>query len=138
VAAALSNLGTVLRDQGNHVEAIMHFERAVDILETALGGSHGRVATMLKNLGQTLLAAGAPTDAIAPLERALALREGHGAGATYGAIAFALARAVWDAQRDRDRALKLAWAAREALARTGADQEVARIDNWIERLTEPA
>ena len=115
----------------------MHFERAVGILEKALGGSHGRVATMLKNLGQTLLTAGAPADAVAPLERALALREGRTTGATYGTIAFTLARAIWEAHHDHDRALKLAWKARAALEHAGAEQELTRIDTWIERLTEP-
>ncbi len=82
-----------------------------------------------------------PAEAIAPLERALAIRE---AGELdVGAVAetrFALARALWDAGRDRARARRLAATARADYQRLHAqngkegrkeDKKSNEVGDWL-------
>jgi Tfp pilus assembly protein PilF len=76
-AAALlhSNLGYLLRKQGDLAGARPYYERALAIGEQALGPTHPTTATSLNNLGNLLRAQGDLTAARAYLARALAIRE---------------------------------------------------------------
>jgi len=75
VAATLSVLGALDREQGRFDNARTHLERALAIQETALGPAHPSVAVTLQVLGLVDLDLGRFDDARTHLERALAINE---------------------------------------------------------------
>jgi hypothetical protein len=79
------------------------------------------------------LGAGAPERAIPRLDRALSIRTTHpGQPRDLAETRFALARALRDAGRDRERARSLATQARDGFAQSGAAKErVAAADVWL-------
>jgi hypothetical protein len=99
--------------------------RALAIWEGTAGREHPDVAYALQGLGDTHLAAGRPADAIAPLERALTIRAAGSVPDDLAETRFALARALWDAGRDRPRARTLAGEAEAGLA-AAIDKAAAR------------
>jgi len=135
VASVLNNLGNLLGDQGRPREALEHLERALTILEHALPGDHPTLAYPLTNMGLVYLDdLRDPGHAITHLERALALREaGTVAPAERAATRFALARALWTAGSDRERALTLANEARADYVAAGEPgrRYVTEIDAWL-------
>jgi tetratricopeptide (TPR) repeat protein/tRNA A-37 threonylcarbamoyl transferase component Bud32 len=128
VGLALANLGEVDRQTEAYAEAERSLQRATEILARGLGDSHPKLGYAQGRLGLVRLALGRPREAIADLEHALAI--GGEIAANLDArdeLRFALARAVWLADRDRSRALELATA-----SRTGADPSARReIDRFI-------
>ncbi len=89
------------------------------------------VAFPLTGLGEASLGMGRPAAAIEPLERALAIRLTRAGEANeLGETRFALARALWDANRERKRALTLARQARVDYAR-GDQAKQAEIAEWL-------
>ena len=140
VAIAVQNLGETRLAQGKSVQAVAHFERALGIWEKALGPSHPYLALPLLGLGEVALAGHRPAQALAPLERALRLREHGGGDAVAVAQArYALARALWDSGRDRERASILAGSALDAFARAGPARQAdaARVRGWSGRHRRP-
>lgn len=75
VAGRVSNLGGVLRAQGDLAGAQAHFERAVKIAETAQGQEHPSLAKFLNNLGLALRDQGDLARARVHYERALKMGE---------------------------------------------------------------
>lgn len=71
LAHALSNRAVVLRNMGQHHEAIMHYRQALEIRERVLGADHPRVAATLNNLARALMGLGRYGEAKAIYERAL-------------------------------------------------------------------
>ncbi|MCX4239429.1 serine/threonine-protein kinase [Paraliomyxa miuraensis] len=55
LADSLTNLGGVLRVQGEYEEAKLHHGQALRIWERAVGADHPNVATVLNNLGNVLM-----------------------------------------------------------------------------------
>ncbi len=111
VATNLSNLGRAYLHHRHFTDALDYFRRALAIDEPRANADG--IASDLVGLGHVSLELGQPNDAIAPLERALALpglRPGR-----RGSVAFTLALALWAADRDRVRAVKLAEQARDDL-----------------------
>jgi serine/threonine-protein kinase len=134
VAMALSNLGEVLNGQGKYAEARSSYERALAIWEAALGRDHPDVAEALTGLGKTLLGLRRPSEAASSLERALRIREANpGDPAELADTCFTLARALWEAARDRARAVALATRARDAYAKAGGLRmgELAAVEAWL-------
>jgi hypothetical protein len=87
---------------------------------------------MLTGIGETHLAAKRPTEAIAPLERGLALTAANPSHRSHAAVLrFLLARALWDAGRDRKRARTLAEEAAAAYADLGDDKARAELVTWL-------
>jgi tetratricopeptide (TPR) repeat protein len=78
-AAALNNLGRLLRDTGRFDQAEILYRRALTISENACGANHPQVAICLNNLAGLLRATRRPADAEPLLRRALEIDE-----ATYG------------------------------------------------------
>ena len=74
VASSLNNLAKLYRTQGQFAEALPLYQRALSILELALGPDHSNVATVLESLA-ILLYNMEQIDVAVPLyQRALAIR----------------------------------------------------------------
>ena len=75
-----------------------------------------------------------PFCAIAPLERAFRIREAKETDPARRAdTSFALARALWEANREHERARALAASARDAYARASMPSKRADVDAWLDR-----
>jgi tetratricopeptide (TPR) repeat protein len=132
LALQLSNRGEVLSAIGHFKEAHQSFDRALLIWEKELGSDNLDLAYGLTGLGVTYLAEGEPAKAIAPLERAFLIRSVQETEPSRRAdTTFALARALWAAHRDRERAGELARQARADYVKAVAKKKLAQIDQWI-------
>ena len=97
------------------------------IWERELGLDDRNLAYALTGIGITYLAEDDPSSALAPLERAYKIREAHEVDPAQRAdTRFALARSLWEANRDRVRARTLAEQAREAYAEERREGEDGR------------
>jgi tetratricopeptide (TPR) repeat protein len=99
-------------------------------VEHALGSEHRQVAEILLDLGLAYLDLHRADQAVAPLERALRLRS-EDTPARAAPIRFALARALWDAGRDRPRAIALARQASGSSFRPGEGVTQEQISAWL-------
>jgi tetratricopeptide (TPR) repeat protein len=137
VATFISNKGETLDRLGRHGEARVAYQRAAAIEERAYGLDSTVLAYPLTGLGESYLADHQPAAAIAPLERAQRIRDAHEKDATLVAETdFTLARALWETDTAREKALRLAAEARAAYARsagaaTGVAERVVEIDRWL-------
>src|SRR5262249_18466539 len=126
-ALALVGLGDALLADGDARGAEQSFARAVATLrkepETEVD-----LAAALVGVGRAALALGRPADAIAPLEEALA---GEATAEEHAGARFALARALWDARRDRGRARALATEAEAAYAGPRLEAKRAAVRAWL-------
>jgi prepilin-type processing-associated H-X9-DG protein len=75
VAATLGNLAMVLFADGHLDEARSLFQRALAIMEKALGPNRPEVAAMLGKLAMVLNAEGHPDEARKLLQRALLIKQ---------------------------------------------------------------
>ncbi|MGZ3438327.1 MAG: tetratricopeptide repeat protein, partial [Polyangia bacterium] len=133
VGLALNNIGDVLRLQHKHDEALESYRRAIAIWENKLAADHPFFGSALTGIGETELDRRQPALALPSLEKALAIEEKHPDDRlALAETQFALARAAWDAGRDRARALTLATAARSGFAGArGQTQQLAAVDGWL-------
>jgi serine/threonine-protein kinase len=132
LAVQLSNRGETLNALGRYREARQSFERARIIWERELGLENLNLAYALTGIGISYLAENNPASALVPLERAFKIREAQETDqGKRGETRFALARALWDANRDRARARTLAEEARESFAKTAAKTNIAEVDSWL-------
>ncbi|HWM84660.1 MAG TPA: tetratricopeptide repeat protein [Kofleriaceae bacterium] len=119
-------LGTVLTKAKKYGPAIAELERALAAAEKLLAADAPQLADTLTRLGTAHLRSGAAREAVAVLERALAIRtKGNASPWESSWTKLELARALWDAGRDRARARTLASESR-AEAEAAADAEQAR------------
>jgi tetratricopeptide (TPR) repeat protein len=117
---------------GRQREARQSFERARVIWERELGLDDRNLAYALTGIGLSYLAEDDPASALAPLERAFKIREAHEVDPSRRAeTRFALARSLWETNRDRARARGLAEQAREGYAKSDAKAKVVEVDNWL-------
>jgi serine/threonine protein kinase len=132
VATQLSNRGEILNALGRYREARRSFEGARIIWERELGLDHRNLAYVLTGIGVSFLAERDALSAIAPLERAWKIREAKETEpARRGETRFALARALWESDRDRARAATLGQNAREAYVQSGDKTKIADVDAWL-------
>jgi eukaryotic-like serine/threonine-protein kinase len=136
VAIVRLDWGDMLLRADKPLQALPHFERALGIMEKVGGPEHPSLPEVLTPMGKALLALHRPKEALAPLERALALCEGatwEGRPEVLANARFFLARALWEGKGDRERALALANAAKEAFARSTKAKlpEAAELDRWL-------
>jgi serine/threonine protein kinase/tetratricopeptide (TPR) repeat protein len=132
VATQLSNRGEILNALGRYREARQSFERARIIWERELGLDHRDLGYVLTGIGESYLSERDALSALAPLERAWKIREAKETGpARRGETRFALARALWDSERDRARATELAHGARDAYVEAGDQAKATEIDGWL-------
>lgn len=134
VAVALTNLGSLQFAQGDYKGALERYLSAVEIEEKALGSKHRSLAETLGHVGDTYLALEQPADAVAPLERAWAIyAEAKDKPPEVGALAFSLARALWDSGT-RDRGMELAQQAKQIASAGDSEDDkalVTQVDEWV-------
>jgi eukaryotic-like serine/threonine-protein kinase len=132
LAVQLSNRGEILNALGRPREARQSFERARIIWERELGVESRPLAYALTGIGESYLSEGDPASALTVLERADKIRaEKETDLERRGDTTFALARALWEAKRDRARARVLAESAREQYARASVVAKRTDVDAWL-------
>jgi serine/threonine protein kinase/tetratricopeptide (TPR) repeat protein len=132
LATQLMNRGEILNALGRYREARRSFESARIIWERELGLDHRNLAYVLTGIGESYLDERDPIPALAPLERAWKIREEKETDPQRrGATRFALARALWESDRDPERAEELARGAREAYAKANDKTKVSDVDAWL-------
>jgi Tfp pilus assembly protein PilF len=132
LATQLNNRGEFLGALGRQREARHAFEQARVIWERELGLEDRNLAYALTGIGVSYLAENDPGSALAPLERAFKIREAYEVDQSRRAeTRFALARSLWEANRDRMRARALAEQAREAYAKGEAKAKAAEVERWL-------
>ena len=140
LALSLHALGLDSAAVGDYAEAQLRFERALSIWEAALGPDHHNTTYALVGLAELALTRDMPAQAVDPAERAVTVRETAGSPSTDLATArFVLARALWDAAQDRERAHELALESREAYREAGEGRasDLARVEAWLAERAAP-
>jgi tetratricopeptide (TPR) repeat protein len=134
LAIALNNRGETLNALGRYRDARQSFEKARAIWERELGPNSLNLSYALTGIGISLIGEGSPDSALVPLERALKIREAEEKDPVKRSeTRFALARALWEARRDRGRARTLAEEARAAYAKSaGGNNKSAEVDRWLQ------
>ncbi len=132
LAANFNNRGEILNALGRHQEALQLFQRARAVWERELGPDNLNVAYALTGIGLSQLAEGNSASALAPLEQAFRIRAAQEKEPSRRAeTAFALARALWESNRDRTRARILAEQARSAYAKAASKAKQADVEKWL-------
>jgi tetratricopeptide (TPR) repeat protein len=132
LATQFNNRGEILGALGRQREARQAFERARVIWERELGLEDRNLAYALTGIGVAYLAENDPGSALEPLERAYKIREAHEIDPSRRAeTRFALARALWEANRDRVRARALAEQAKEGYAKSVVKPKLAEVESWL-------
>ena len=127
VATSLLNLGLVLGALGHSEEARSRFSRALALQEKAFGSESPDLTEFLLAWGTFLLVDQArPVQALPLLERASRLAP----PASGPEARFLLARALWDAGKDRPRAVKLALEAQQDWRR-GPSPRLTEVSRWL-------
>ncbi|WP_257454400.1 protein kinase domain-containing protein [Archangium lipolyticum] len=129
VADALDAVGMSLIALERHDEARTTFETALAMKEKALGSDSPDLSFSYDGIGQALLAAGRAEEAIAPLEKALSFEDVE--PEPLAESGFALARALWQSEKDFVRALAEASKARERFVQVGKQERVAEVEAWL-------
>jgi len=124
-------VGEVLAEMGRHDEAMARYRQALERF-AKLPPDHRFAVSAHLGLAKLLFATRDLPAAIETFERAHALAKGNASHASLlPDIEFGLARALWDAERQRHRALQLADSARTAWSETGASAELAQATAWL-------
>jgi eukaryotic-like serine/threonine-protein kinase len=132
LATQFNNQGEILCALGRQREARQAFEKARVIWERELGLEDRNLAYALTGIGVAYLADDDPASALAPLERAYKIRQAREVDPSRRAeTAFALARSLWESNRDRARAHALAEEARQQYAKSDAKAKLAEVDGWL-------
>lgn len=132
VATSLVNLAAVRRERDEPAVALEMYQRAARIFEAVYGPEAAQLGYALHGLGRTRLDLGQPELAREALERAVKIRLEDASDPTNLAESReALAEALWFEQDERDRALELARAARDAYADAGGGERHHRVQDWI-------
>jgi len=132
LAVQFNNRGEVLNAIGRPSEALQSFERARIIWEREVGGEARFLAYGLTGIGVSYLAEGRPASALVPLERAFRIREAQETDeARRAETKYALARALWESNRDRARARLLAEQAQRSYAKLGSRRTESEIASWL-------
>jgi len=118
---------------GRHAEALESCQRALAVLEPALGREHVWLGYALTGSGIALTGLERAREALVPLRRALDIRKRvEPIGLQRGETWFALARATWDAGEDRAAARAAAETARAEYAKApGAEAKLRAVDAWL-------
>jgi tetratricopeptide (TPR) repeat protein len=132
LALQLNNRGEILRMLGRYGDARASLEQARSIWERELGPDNAWLAYALTGIGETLLAEGRANEALVPLARALKIRQAQDSDAAHqGETMFAYARALWDSNRDHNRAIALGEDARSFYERTPAKDKLREVEAWL-------
>ncbi len=125
------SLADSLRAQGKHEEAMVEYQASLSGMEKAVGAEHPNTNLIRESLALVLLDLERPEDALVHAEQAHAFTRRDDIDPTDKATAtFTLARALWDSERDRSRAVELAQQARVGVG-DGMPPLVEEIDTWL-------
>jgi tetratricopeptide (TPR) repeat protein len=132
LARYLSIRGEILNALGRYEEARRASERSTVIWERELGPNAVPLASALTVIGVSYLGEARPANALAPLERAAQLLDGPNVDpADRAQTLFGLARALWDSNRDRIRAKRLAEKAMGAYSASPGSLDGRAIESWL-------
>jgi eukaryotic-like serine/threonine-protein kinase len=132
LAMPFNERGEILNALRRYPQARESFDRARGLWERDLGLESLPLSHALTGIGIGYLEEGKPTSAIAPLERAYKIRAAREPEhARRGETSFALARALWDADRDRGRARNLAEEAMSEYAKSSARTKELEVKAWL-------
>jgi serine/threonine protein kinase/Tfp pilus assembly protein PilF len=131
VADYTDNLGTILQKQGRFEEALERALWTLEVRKKALREDHPDLGYSYENIGLAQVGLGRPEQAVEALERSLELREGV-APADLAEARFALARSLWQLNRDRRRARALAEEAHQAYQDAGDKERAQEIARWLQ------
>ena len=134
-ATSLALLASVYANHGQYRTAVSEFDRALALAEPLLGRSNPYVAWMI--IGQRAHAQyglGHYDAAIADFEEALRAKLFD---ESYANLRFGLAQSLWDARRERSRAVVLAQQAHDWWAAAGVrfKADIEASSRWLERHT---
>jgi tetratricopeptide (TPR) repeat protein len=136
-AMAHHELGETARRLGRYAEALEHERQAIRFIEAKAGAGSDYLLLPLQTVGALYLDQGRPDLAVSPLERAVGIYERQPpAFLRWSAeTRFLLARALWEANRDRPRALALARQVREDSGKIPASARIglADLNPWLIR-----
>jgi tetratricopeptide (TPR) repeat protein len=131
IAGTLGNLGDSLRELGRSAEAHKRYERALALQDKVLPPDHPDRAPILLGMGRLELDQHRPAQAVPLLEHALKLAP----EVTRAQVQLFLAQALWEAGRERPRAVELATQAREQWSHQGRTAEAQHTTQWLEEHT---
>jgi tetratricopeptide (TPR) repeat protein len=133
VGNPLGTRGETLTFLGRYADAERDLRLAIDLSTAWVGADHPWTAYPLTALGKTLIGERRWSAAISVLERALHVRESSEPNPELVAeTRFALARARWEAGKDRAEARALATAARDAYRNLSEHgKQVGEIEAWL-------
>jgi len=129
-------LAITLHADGEDGEALHEAQHSLAIREKmiqekTLSPTSGDLAFSLENIGQAYLGLHKPQEALAALERAMTIHEKNAHDVSEMAEArFALARALWDAGKDKKRAAALAELARTGYTASKDEERVMAVARW--------
>jgi tRNA A-37 threonylcarbamoyl transferase component Bud32/tetratricopeptide (TPR) repeat protein len=128
----LIGIGRVAREKGRLTDALATYERALAIAEATDSPNDPVAPAALLGIAETKLASKQPLDARASIDRALTILGDRGSHLLRGALQFALARALWDANADAANAIAAAKRAHDELAKATARATDLRaeLDAW--------
>lgn len=133
VARTLNTLGLIHENQAQFAQALVAYRRSLPILEAKLAPNAPEIGAALTGLGHAELGTRTGDLGIRSFERALiALKTG--APTDRARTQFFLARARWEARKDRTQAIEIAreaLATYEAAARAADAPTIAEIRTWI-------
>ncbi len=144
MASTLGSIARIHREWGELDQALELQQRALKIREDLHGPDHPDVAASLVDVAELHLELSAPGVALPLLERVVDQHErGHGVAGRRAYDQFALARALWDSETDRTRAIGLATHAAQADAwgdQPDAASRAQTVEQWLSshRLEAPA
>jgi tetratricopeptide (TPR) repeat protein len=140
-ALALTNYAELLNRLGRHDEARGPAERALAVFERETDPEGIYVTYPLAALGISHLGTGQGREAVPPLARAVRIREAkEKVAARLGEVHFALAQALWVAERDpaaRALAMRARDEYRDAPATPATARELAEIERWLSSFADP-
>jgi len=132
VADLLTNRATALTALGRYDEAERDFVAAFRINPREKSGIGMVLGDQLHGYGALRVAQGRAGEAIPMLEDALEVRARTNADATFTAdTQFVLARALWEARKNRRRALSLADTARALYAKNNRSRDERAVATWM-------
>ncbi len=124
--------GAILTRARRYDEAIDQLDRALAAGEAMLDPAAPQLADTLQAMGDAYRRKGELARAVPILERALAIRKAGAAGpAELSMTEYPLARALWDAGKDRARALRLAEEAAHNYGAAGDREGVDIVRKWL-------
>ncbi|MBN1205816.1 MAG: serine/threonine protein kinase [Myxococcaceae bacterium] len=129
VADALDELGMGYLALKRNDEALKTFQEALAIKSKVLGEDHPDLSFSYDGIGQALLAQGNAAAAIEPLRKALSYEDTEPEGLAF--TGFALAKALWEEGKDRDKARAEARVALERYVKLEKADQVSEINAWL-------